>query len=305
MPQDESAIRERSRRSVGGSKTSGAGREPTASETLESLLAGIDHLGRCKARVLIGLVGPPGSGKSTLAALLHQRLGMAKSAVAPMDGFHLPRAVIGGTPLAARRGAIDTFDGWGYLHLLEQLLTHGENTIYAPAYSREIEDPVAGAIAIPSSVQIVIAEGNYLLVDSEPWRSIHRLLAETWFVDVDYRLRRSRLIQRHIRFGKSPSEARAWAVGTDAVNATLVASTRNRADRIVRLSEIMPDAPAPEMVSTRPRTSNSGPAAGAESLEVAPGEVMTVLKTPSDRAGAGESAASTSGSAANGRCRKA
>jgi pantothenate kinase len=42
-----------------------------------------------------------------------------------------------------------------------------------------------------------------------------------------------RLIQRHIRHGKSPDAARAWVLRSDEANARLVATTRERADVVI------------------------------------------------------------------------
>ena len=54
--------------------------------------------------------------------------------------------------------------------------------------------------------------------------------SEVWFLDVDDEVRMSRLIERHIRFGKEPTAARSWAEGSDEANARLIASTRGSAD---------------------------------------------------------------------------
>ena len=61
------------------------------------------------------------------------------------------------------------------------------------------------------------------------------LLDEVWFVEVDDAIRVPRLIARHIAFGKSPDEAHEWVMRSDEANAAVVASTRDRADVVVRL----------------------------------------------------------------------
>ena len=48
-------------------------------------------------------------------------------------------------------------------------------------------------------------------------------------------LRVQRLIQRHIRFGKTPEYARAWVMRSDEHNAELVKATAQTADVLVRL----------------------------------------------------------------------
>jgi pantothenate kinase len=195
-------------------------------------------LSRGAPRVVLGLVGPPGAGKSTLGAALHAAFADI-SVVLPMDGYHLANSELQRLGRAGRKGAPDTFDGAGYLALLERLRrppVEGE-TIYAPEFRREIEEAVAGAIAIEPHHRLVITEGNYLLVDEGPWAGVASLLDEAWYVEVDEDLRNQRLTRRHEAFGRRQEEALQWVAQTDAPNASLVASTRGRAHRVFRWGE--------------------------------------------------------------------
>jgi pantothenate kinase len=108
-----------------------------------------------------------------------------------------------------------------------------EGVVYAPEFRREIEEPIAGAVAVPPEVPVVITEGNYLLLEHSPWSHIRRLLEEVWFVLTPEELRLSRLISRHVAFRRSPDAARAWALGPDQRNAELISPTRDRADALV------------------------------------------------------------------------
>ena len=114
-------------------------------------------------RRLLGIVGAPGAGKSTLAARLVAALGAERAVLVPMDGFHLAQAELERLGRAERKGAVDTFDGDGFVALLGRLATGGA-TVYAPEFRREIEEPIAGAIPVPPDVPLVVTEGNYLLV---------------------------------------------------------------------------------------------------------------------------------------------
>jgi len=197
---------------------------------LEALLAG-------GGRKLLGLVGAPGSGKSTVAqALLDALPGRAQ--VVPMDGFHLANAELGRLGRAGRTGAPDTFDSAGYVALLRRLRNQpaGE-VVYAPEFRREIEEPVAGAIAVRPETPLVITEGNYLLLEEGPWAGVAPLLDEVWYVEVDDGLRIERLLRRHQQFGRSPEAARAWVAQTDEPNAARIAATRARAHHILRLAD--------------------------------------------------------------------
>lgn len=184
-------------------------------------------------RQIIGIVGAPGTGKSTLAEHVAGLLANDGCVVVPMDGFHLANAIIDGTPLQRRKGSIDTFDIGGYLSLLRRLRERDEPVIYAPSYRRGLEEPIAASIAVPQSVLFVITEGNYLLGETEPWGQVREFLSETWYVDTPHDIRLSRLIQRHITFGKSPAEAVEWANGPDEDNARYVETTKIRANRII------------------------------------------------------------------------
>jgi pantothenate kinase len=186
-------------------------------------------------RRLLGIVGAPGSGKSTLAEALSDAIG-ADSVVVPMDGFHLAQRELQRLGRVERKGAIDTFDGAGFVALVRRLWTPGDDVIYAPAFDRAIEEPIAGSIPIPREVPLVIIEGNYLLVDQQPWRELRSYLTQCWYVRIDEALRLERLVARHKRFGRSPEAAREHAHGSDQHNADLIASTARRADRVIDLT---------------------------------------------------------------------
>jgi pantothenate kinase len=185
-------------------------------------------------RRLLGLVGPPGCGKSTLAAALLQALGEGVQVV-PMDGYHLANVELARLGRAQRKGAPDTFDAAGYAALLRRLRQPqpGE-TVYAPEFRREIEEPIAGAIPVLPDTRLIITEGNYLLLPDGPWAEVAGLLDEVWYVEVDDRLRLQRLTRRHEQFGRSPEAAADWVQHTDEPNARLIAAHRDRASWVFR-----------------------------------------------------------------------
>ncbi|MER7331436.1 MULTISPECIES: nucleoside/nucleotide kinase family protein [unclassified Micromonospora] len=205
----------------------------------DELVARARALADAGPRQLLGIAGAPGAGKSTLAERIVDEIGPAARLV-PMDGFHLAQAELHRLGRAERKGAIDTFDANGYVSMLRRLRRLEPTAVYAPAFRRDLEEPVAGAIEVPPSVRLVVTEGNYLLVDAPPWDEVRSLLHETWFLDLDAELRLRRLTARHQAYGRSAEQARAWATGSDEANAALVAGTAHAADLVVRLDEPPP-----------------------------------------------------------------
>ncbi len=184
-------------------------------------------------RRILGIAGPPGAGKSTLAARIADALGPERAVVVPMDGFHLAQAVLDDLGRADRKGAPDTFDAAGYVALLRRLRARQGPTVYAPAFDRSLEEPIAGSIPVAPDVPLVITEGNYLLHDAGEWASVRPLLDEAWYLAPAEDLRLDRLIGRHVRHGKDPAHARAWVARSDEANARLVALGRHRADLVL------------------------------------------------------------------------
>jgi pantothenate kinase len=200
-------------------------------------------------RRVLGITGPPGVGKTTLVEALLARLrtppapGQGAGGTAygrgdwvahvPMDGFHLADVQLERLGLRDRKGAPETFDAGGYLSLLQRFVSDEPRVLYAPGFERELEQPLAAAIAIPPSTRLLLTEGNYLLLPEGDWPAVRELLDAVWYVELGERERVRRLVDRHVAFGKSPREAASWVERTDEANSRLVAATRARADLVV------------------------------------------------------------------------
>ena len=188
-------------------------------------------------RVLIGIAGPPGSGKTTLAEAVVARLGgFPDVAYVPMDGFHLADVEL--DPARPRRpqGRPGHLRPARLCGVLERIAA-GED-VWAPAFERVLEQPIAQAIPIVAQTRIVVTEGNYLLLPDPPWPAVRAQLDEVWFCRQIESVRHARLVARHVQFGKTPDEAMAWVQRSDERNAALVAATQDDADLIVDLAGI-------------------------------------------------------------------
>ncbi len=182
----------------------------------------IGDLGTGTSRVLVAISGAPGSGKSTLAAELARRLRLLKCAteVLAMDGFHLDNAVLDARGLRPRKGAPETFDADGFVHLVKRLRAGAE--VIAPTFDRQRDMAIAGAVVIPAACNVVVVEGNYLLLNQDPWRQLAPLWDLTVGLDVPMPELRARLIQRWLSANLSRAAATRRAESNDIPNAQRV-----------------------------------------------------------------------------------
>jgi pantothenate kinase len=184
-------------------------------------------------RYMLGLAGAPGAGKSTVAQVLCDAF-PGRAVVVPMDGFHLANSELVRLGRAGRKGAPDTFDSAGYAALLRRLRAPPRGqVVYAPDFRREIHEAVAGAIAVPDDVELVITEGNYLLLQQDAWPEARAQLDAVWYIELDPALRRERLVARHMRYGRTAADAQGWVMQTDEPNALLVEASRARANLVL------------------------------------------------------------------------
>ena len=209
------------------------------------LLRRLTELQREKGgRALVFMAAPPGAGKSTLAAFLRElsltHPGLCPLTVIGMDGFHRRQEYLlshttvrnGVTiPLVRIKGAPVTFD----LDLLHQAIARvasGEECGW-PVYDRLLHNPRENALHV--SGELVLLEGNYLLLREDGWRSLRRYADYTVMIAADPALLRRRLITRHILSGKTPEEAAAFVDGSDLPNARTCLERSDSADLTLTL----------------------------------------------------------------------
>jgi len=121
----------------------------------------------------------------------------------------------------------------GYAHLLERLKVETDTPVYVPGFERTLEQPLAAELVVLPTARLVITEGNYLLVDDPQWTRARAAIDTVWFVAGEDGPRIRRLVARHIHFGKTSDEARAWVTTTDQRNSELVSTTLGKADRVI------------------------------------------------------------------------
>lgn len=188
--------------------------------TLDQLIERIAATQR-DGRLIVAIAGPPGSGKSTAAdqvaeALNADRPGLA--AVLPMDGFHFDDGVLNAMGRRAYKGAPDTFDVGGLRALLQRIAANDEPEIAAPVFDRDLEISRGSARLIPSSIQIIVVEGNWLLLNDPPWPQLRPLFDLTVLMQVPEAELRRRLTRRWEGYELSANDIAHKLDGNDLPN---------------------------------------------------------------------------------------
>lgn len=172
-------------------------------------------------RYVIALAGPPAAGKSTLAEALVDKLD-GRAALVGMDAFHLDDSILEARGHRTRKGAPHTFDAMAYGNTIRFLRDNPNVETTAPVFDRTSELSRNCATVITEQHEIIVTEGNYLLLNAEPWQSLRPLFDLTVWVDTPLSVLSERLDDRWRSLGLLDHEVRAKAEYNDLPNARLV-----------------------------------------------------------------------------------
>ena len=202
-----------------------------------------------RPRIVIAIAGAPGCGKSaitlTLASLLNVFTRPGLATVIGLDGWHYPNAYLDnhwvlhrGESLRLRdiKGAPETFDVETFKRQLLQIRQTGQAKF--PIYSRKAHDPIPNSGQVTLANRVIILEGNYLLMDEDPWRQLLPQYDMRVFIDAEEDVFTHALAERHLRGGRSPEQIEKQLLRVDLPNAARVYDHRVRPDLIIHKNTI-------------------------------------------------------------------
>lgn len=118
-----------------------------------------------------------------------------------MDGYHYDDGLLNAWGIRHRKGAPETFDVDGFAHMLRRLKKPDAPDIAVPVFDRDLEIARAGARIIKAETEVIVVEGNYLLLDETPWRQLQDMFDLKVFLDVPECELRRRLRSRWEGYG--------------------------------------------------------------------------------------------------------
>lgn len=196
-------------------------------------------------RIVVFLAAPPAVGKTTLADFL-AHLSLTDSMIVNaqalgLDGFHYHSDYIAShnvqidgklIPMKNVKGCPETFDTTKLSH---KLLHIQDKNLFWPLYDRTLHDVLEEYIPIKS--QILILEGNYLLLQEPPWNSFRQYADYTIMISAQEAFLQKRLIDRKIAGGSTFQEAEKWYLMSDRQNIQRVLKNSASGDINLIMSE--------------------------------------------------------------------
>ncbi len=187
-------------------------------------------------RFIIAICGAPGAGKSTMADKLAGSLNEHDEGIAvvmPMDGFHLDDRILDARGLRPRKGAPETFDVDGFVHTLSRIKQHRQD-VFIPLFDRSLELSRAAGDVVEMSHRYIIVEGNYLLLNHQPWTKLKALFDFFFFFNVDIEELEKRSIARWLQYDYTLEQAHKKCHSNDMLNAQTVVGNSATADLMIK-----------------------------------------------------------------------
>ena len=184
-----------------------------------------------RKRYIVAIAGPPGAGKSTFsqALLLMLKEKSIQAKIISMDGFHLDNSILADRNLLDRKGAPATFDTAGFIHLMNRL-SNFEDDVVIPEFDRNKDLSIAGSSIISTKDKVLIVEGNYLLIEEEPWTKLKKTWDQTIFINPGIDTLEQRLLNRWLRYGLDTQDAKKRTLSNDLPNARYVIEKSSDSD---------------------------------------------------------------------------
>ena len=197
-------------------------------------------------RVLCYLAAPPGAGKSTLLRFL-EHLSNTSDELRPitaigMDGFHryqdylLSHTIIRDGKdicMVDVKGCPETFDLSALADRI-RMISQGHECSW-PEYNRQTHNPIENAITVKGD--IVVLEGNYLLLDSPGWDNLRQYADYTVRIVADPDMLRTRLLDRKMKSASASPDSANFVDFSDMYNVRLCLEHSLDADLCIKLNE--------------------------------------------------------------------
>lgn len=197
-----------------------------------------------KNRLIVYLAAPPGTGKTTLSLFLKKLFKQKDTTYSfqalSIDGFHFKKDYLlshyttkngENVLLNEVKGSPESFNREKLEEALKKLINQPVNW---PVYDRTIHD--VSEKTIKADADIVLIEGNWLLLKEEKWDKLIDYADYSIFIEADEEVLKERLVNRKIRGGLTPEEAESFYQTSDGENVKRVLRNHFEADIVMTLT---------------------------------------------------------------------
>ena len=177
-------------------------------------------------KIVAFIAAPPAAGKTSLVQFLEklsrEHIELSNVRALGMDGFHYPAEYLKANKISKDgqeillndiKGAPETFDVDALQEKLREVRQEGTDW---HIYDRTIHDVVHNVLSVEDD--IILLEGNYLLLKEPRWTNIRVLADYTVFIKARPENLKERLISRKMFSGLSREEAEKFYYYSDSKN---------------------------------------------------------------------------------------